>query len=196
MFSEILKDVTFALQDERVITIVENITGIKQLHGDSSLYAGGLSMMKKGHFLGPHIDNSHDQERESYRRLNILFYVTPKWNTESGGHLNLWDRKVINSKKIESRFNRLVVMETTPWSWHSVSEVKGEGERCCVSNYFFSSNSPTTEKSFHVTSFQALPNKKIMRLVCNIDNKMRLFVRYVKRSGFGRKDIYKQTNNK
>jgi Rps23 Pro-64 3,4-dihydroxylase Tpa1-like proline 4-hydroxylase len=191
-FPSLLADITFALQSKEVISRVEEITGITEMHGDPTLYAGGLSMMKKGHFLNPHIDNSHDQNRSSYRRLNILFYVTPGWEESYGGHLQLWDKKVINSKTIQSKFNRLVVMETNPWSWHSVSEVKGNGVRCCVSNYFFSLEAPTEEELFHVTSFQAIPEKKLMRFVCSVDNKLRLLARSLKKDGFGKKDIYRE----
>ena len=60
----LLAEVTFALQDRRVIALVERITNIKNQVPDPSLYAGGLSAMCKGHFLGPHIDNSHDGSRK------------------------------------------------------------------------------------------------------------------------------------
>ncbi len=191
-FPKILENVTFALQDRRVIAIIEEITGIGSMDGDPTLYAGGLSMMNKGHFLGPHIDNSHNQERTSYRRLNLLYYVTPDWKKENGGHLNLWDREVKTSVEVESYFNRLVVMETTPWSWHSVSKVKTEGQRCCVSNYFFSQNSTIDREIFHVTSFQALPEEKFMRVICTLDNKLRSIARLVKKNGFGQKDVYEK----
>ena len=67
--------ITDAFQSREVIDEIEKITGINDLEGDPSLYAGGISRMDKGHFLNPHIDNSHDANRSRYRRLNILFYV-------------------------------------------------------------------------------------------------------------------------
>ena len=62
-FDPILSDVTFAFQDRRIVEIVERVTGIEGQMPDPLLYAGGLSVMGKGHFLGPHIDNSHDSSR-------------------------------------------------------------------------------------------------------------------------------------
>ncbi len=189
-FDPLLADITFAIQDPRVVSIVEQITGIQEQIPDSHLYAGGLSAMEKGHFLGPHIDNSHEVERRYYRTLNLLFYVTPDWTLECGGNLELWDRDVKQNATIVSQFNRLVMMETNPWSWHSVSEVKVDRTRRCVSNYYFSPRSPTGQDYFNVTSFSARPEQKLLRAVAWADNKLRQAVRAVIPKGIGKKDIY------
>ena len=65
---------------DNVVKAIERITKIHHLESDSSLYAGGISRMDLGHFLNPHIDNSHDMVRKKYRRLNLLYYVTPNWD--------------------------------------------------------------------------------------------------------------------
>nr|AKR05593.1 hypothetical protein [Leptospira interrogans serovar Hardjo-prajitno]AKR05594.1 hypothetical protein [Leptospira interrogans serovar Hardjo-prajitno] len=118
-FDQILKNMTFAIQDAGVIRLIEEITGIVDQSPDPSLYAGGLSLMEKGNFLNPHIDNSHEMTRSMYRTLNLLYYVNKNWSFEKGGNLELWDKKVKRNVTIESQFNRLVIMETNPWSWHS-----------------------------------------------------------------------------
>ena len=142
LLPKVITEITFAFQHDSVIRKMEELTGIENLKGDPQLYAGGLSMMSKGDFLNPHIDNSHDSEKTRYRRLNLLFYVTPDWSLESGGNLELWDDKVEIPVTIASNFNRLAVMETSDKSWHSVNRVLAEIPRCCVSNYFFSKQSP------------------------------------------------------
>lgn len=189
-FNPLMADITFAVQDTRVIKLVEEITGIQHQIPDALLYAGGLSAMGAGHFLGPHIDNSHDGARKYYRTLNLLYYVTPEWKTEFGGNLELWDRKVKRSTTIPSKFNRLVIMETNPWSWHSVSAVKVEQLRCGVSNYYFSPVSPTGQDYFNVTSFSARPEQKALRAIAWMDNKMRQAIRQVAPSGLGKKDVF------
>ena len=156
-FPEILRDVTFAIQNVGFINLIEEITGFNNLSGDKYLYAGGLSQMQEGDFLNPHYDNSHDKEREKYRRLNLLYYVTPNWKLEFGGNLELWDKKVKNNITIPSLFNQLVVMETNKYSWYSVSKVLVDKSRCCVSNYYFSENSPNNNKYFHITGFHGRP---------------------------------------
>ena len=191
-FDAIMADVTFAVQDPRVVQVVERITGIKDQIPDSNLYAGGLSAMGLGHFLGPHIDNSHDALRKHYRTLNLLYYVSPDWTLENGGNLELWDREVRRSVTIVSRFNSLVIMETNPWSWHSVKGVQADRLRCCVSNYYFSPTSPTGQEYFNVTSFSARPEQKFLRAVSWMDNKLRQFVRHVAPSGLGQKDLYEK----
>jgi len=187
----LLREITFAIQDLRVVKVVERITGIRNQVPDKHLYAGGLSAMSKGHFLGPHIDNSHDGFRENYRSLNLLYYVSPDWKQQNGGNLELWDKLVRRQITIESRFNRLVVMETNPWSWHSVSEVKVDQIRCCVSKYYFSPNSPTGQDYFNVTSFSARPEQHLLRALAWVDNKVRYALRLVVPRGLGEKDIYK-----
>jgi len=189
-FDPLLADITFAIQDLRVIRLVEDITGIKEQISDASLYAGGLSAMGPGHFLSPHIDNSHEATRRYYRTLNLLYYVTPDWSLESGGNLELWDRGVQRHATVVSKFNRLVIMETNLWSWHSVSEVKADRLRCCVSNYYFSPQSPIGKDYFNVTSFSARPEQRARRALAWADNKLRQTVRLVIPSGLGKKDVY------
>lgn len=189
-FAPLLADITFAVQDPRVVTLVERLTGIEQQIPDSSLYAGGLSAMGRGHFLSPHIDNSHDGSRQYYRTLNLLYYVTPDWSLECGGNLELWDRKVHRNTTIVSRFNRLAIMETNPWSWHSVSEVTVDRLRCCVSNYYFSPQSPTGRDYFNITAFSARPEQKLRRALAWADGHARQALRRLVPGGLGRKDVY------
>ncbi|MEN9419577.1 MAG: hypothetical protein RI988_3197 [Pseudomonadota bacterium] len=189
-FDALMADITFAVQDPRVVEVVERITGIQEQIPDSTLYAGGLSAMTRGHFLGPHIDNSHEATRRYYRTLNLLYYVSPDWGLENGGNLELWDREVRNRVTIVSRFNRLAIMETTPVSWHSVSAVRVDQPRFCVSNYYFSPRSPTGADYFNVTSFSAWPDQPFRRALARLDNGLRQTLRKVVPDGLGKKDVY------
>ena len=169
----IIDNITTTFQMDSVIEIVERITKINHLESDNSLYAGGISRMDLGHFLNPHIDNSHDAHRKKYRRLNLLYYVTPEIQESDGGNFELWDKKVIKPLKIPSKFNRLVVMETSKSSWHSVDHVRSNIERCCISNYFFSKNSPEDYEYYHVTSFLGRPDERLRRFYGVLDNILR-----------------------
>jgi Rps23 Pro-64 3,4-dihydroxylase Tpa1-like proline 4-hydroxylase len=189
-FDPLVKDATFAFQDERVVKKVAELTGIEDPQGDPHLYAGGLSAMTRGHFLQPHIDNSHDFEQKHYRVLNLLYYCTPGWKSENGGNLELWDEEVTTPLEIPSLFNRLVLMATNDKSYHSVNEVKADGARCCVSNYYFSPHSPNGYETSHVTYFQARPEQKMRRVVTKLDSDLRTALRKVVKKGFAKKDIY------
>ncbi len=189
-FNSLIEDATFAFQDERIVEKVAELTGIKDPKGDPHLYAGGISAMAKGHFLNPHLDNSHDYEQEHYRVLNLLYYVTPDWNPKNGGNLELWDEGVTKAIEIPSLFNRLVLMATNDKSYHSVNEVKTDGARCCVSNYYFSPHSPNGYETTHVTYFKARPEQKIRRLVTSVDSSLRTALRKVVKKGLSKKDLY------
>ena len=186
----LLKDITLAIQSPELVAVVERVTGIPGQVPDLRLYAGGITLMANGDFLNPHIDNSHDSERKLYRTLNLLYYVSPEWKPEFGGSLELWDDAVRNPFVIPSLFNRLVIMETNRHSWHSVSPVRHDGQRCCVSNYYFSERSPEGVDYFHVTSFSARPEQVFRRWVAAADNLARMGIRKIFRKGIGRKDVY------
>ena len=189
-YPEILSDITFAFQAPEVVDAVSRITGIRKQLPDPHLYAGGLSAMLKGDFLNPHIDNSHDKDRKYYRTVNLLYYVSPDWTTESGGNFELWDKRVERQVEIVSKFNRLLVMETNTMSWHSVNPVMEDQPRCCVSNYYFSPEPPEGYEHFHITAFSARPEQKIRRAVAAADVWARTTVRAFIRLGLGKKDVY------
>jgi Rps23 Pro-64 3,4-dihydroxylase Tpa1-like proline 4-hydroxylase len=191
-FDPLIESITFAFQDDRVIGKVAEITAINDCVGDPHLYAGGLSAMERGHFLNPHIDNSHDGEQRNYRVLNLLYYVSPGWGPENGGNLELWDEKVTKPVEIPSLFNRLVLIATGDKTWHSVNEVRVDTPRRCVSNYYFSPNSPNGYETTHVTYFMARPEQKVRRVVTKLDSELRTLLRKVKKGGLAKKDIYEE----
>jgi len=189
-FEPLIKDVTFAFQDRRVIDLISRVTGLRDAVGDPLLYAGGISAMSEGHFLNPHLDNSHDHEQRNYRVLNLLYYCTPDWSPENGGNLELWDEAVTQPLEIPSLFNRLILMETNDKSYHSVNRVMVDGTRRCVSNYYFSPHSPNPYETRHITFFKARPEQKVLRLVTEIDSKARTLVRKIFKRGFAKRDLY------
>ncbi|GLK88338.1 2OG-Fe(II) oxygenase [Pseudomonas turukhanskensis] len=189
--AQILGDMTYAIQDARTVQKVSELVAMTDLEPDPSLYAGGLSMMFQDDFLNPHIDNSHDGQRDRFRRLNLLYYVSPDWTLENGGNFELWDEARRVPKTILCQFNRLVVMETNKLSWHSVSPVKAQVPRCCVSNYFFSVNSPDHTDYFHVTSFTGRPEEHGKRALGVIDNALRTVVSKALKTGRGKDQVNK-----
>jgi Rps23 Pro-64 3,4-dihydroxylase Tpa1-like proline 4-hydroxylase len=180
----------FAFQTDEMIRLVEFITSFPDMVGDPLLYAGGISTMLEGHYLSPHIDNSHDSAQQLYRRLNLLYYVTPDWRAENGGSLELWDKQVNQRVEIPSHFNRLVIMETHCFSWHSVNPVKVVGQRCCVSNYYFSPHPPGGIEHFHITCFMGRPEQRVRRALIKVDSTLRSLVRKAVKQGIGRSDLY------
>jgi Rps23 Pro-64 3,4-dihydroxylase Tpa1-like proline 4-hydroxylase len=177
-FDPVLEETIYAFQAPAIVKLVQDITGLRALEPDEMLYAGGISVMGPGHFLNPHVDNSHDKFRRRYRVLNLLFYVSPNWSESHGGNLELWpDGPEGNPLLIESRFNRLVIMVTHQGSWHSVSRSVSSENRCCVSNYYFSEEPVGASAYFHVTSFRGRPDEPVRDLLLKADIWLRMAVR-------------------
>ena len=166
-FSEkqkLVQECLYAFQEQSILKIISQITNIKNLIGDPELYAGGVSSMSKGCFLNPHIDNSHDRNLENFRRLNLLYYVNENWiPKEDGGELVLYPNGIKNKEeKIHCKFNRLVIMRTDNNSIHGVKEILSKtNRRKCISNYYFSKNSPLGKSYYHSTSFRGFKKEFI-----------------------------------
>lgn len=176
-YDSLLEDVTSAFQDQRVVELVGQITGMRGLEADPRLHGGGISIVSKGNFANPHIDHPHDGQCHRYRRLNVLFYVSPEWTLENGGAFELWDDKIEAPKIIVSRFNRVVVMETNRTSWHSVSKVLVDQPRCSVYNYYFSEYASDDPTTVHVSLFYGRPEQRFIRALSPLDNDLRNMIR-------------------
>lgn len=186
----ILEESVYAFQDPRILRLVARITGLEGVEPDERLYAGGISVMGGGHYLHPHIDNSHDMERKRYRILNLLYYASPDWHESNGGNFELWPDGFTKPLMIHSKFNRLLVIATNRSSWHSVSRVSVPALRKCVSNYYFSGVSPEGEDYFHVTSFRARPEQPLLDLVLRADSSVRSCVRKIAAKGLFKTNHY------
>lgn len=177
--SNLLQNINAAIQDPRVVAAIEDITQIKNQIPDPTRFAGGISMLLKGYYINPHLDNSHDvQMKRYYRTMNMLYYVSPNWTRENGGNYELWDEAIENRILVPSLFNRLVVMETNRSSWHAVNPVLCDAPRCCIFNYFFSEQSPEGEAYFFdAPSFKPRPEQKIRRIISHVKD---VFLRKVR----------------
>ncbi|GAA4238217.1 hypothetical protein GCM10022291_27850 [Postechiella marina] len=192
--NKLLENVIYAFQDYRIVNLIGNICNINTLFADESLYAGGISLMAKHNFLHPHLDNSHDAKRQRWRVLNLLYYVTPNWELEHGGHLELWPNGLKKEPvEIESKFNRLVVMATHSKSWHSVNKVKVDSSRRCISNYYFNDLPLRASDKFHVTKFRGRPGDTLKNLILDADASLRMLIRKVFKKGIRKNPhIYKK----
>jgi len=184
LYHPLLEEIIYAFQDKKIVDVVGEICNITNPLPDEYLYAGGISLMGKNQFLNPHLDNSHDKDRNLWRVLNLLYYVTPDWKEEYGGNLELWPKGLKEGQiTIHSKFNRLVVMATHNSSLHSVSPIVHEGFRRCVSNYYFANEPLLETDKFHVTSFRGRPENKWSDLVLKTDTFLRMALRKVFRKG-------------
>jgi len=191
-YQPLLEEIIYAFQQPGVLDRVAKITQLRGLEPDAQLYAGGISLMAPGHFLNPHVDNSHDMQRQRYRALNLLYYVSPDWEERNGGNLELWPKGPKEQQiTVVSRFNRLAVMVTHELSWHSVSANASTADRCCVSNYYFSKHPIASDGDyFHVTSFRGRPEQPVRDLILRADASLRQFLRRLFPAGVKRNPHY------
>lgn len=184
LYNPILEEILYAFQDAKIVELIGEIFQVEDPIPDKSLYAGGISMMGLKQFLNPHLDNSHDKERERWRVLNLLYYISPDWKEEYGGNLELWpDGLAKNQVTICSKFNRLVIMVTHNKSLHSVSPIVHNAYRCCISNYYFSKKPVLETDKFHVTSFRGRPEHKFIDTFLKVDAFLRMSVRKIFKNG-------------
>jgi Rps23 Pro-64 3,4-dihydroxylase Tpa1-like proline 4-hydroxylase len=169
-YDPIVGGILLAFQQPSVIEVVARITKLAEMRADPSLYASGISVMGRGDFLNPHLDNSHDGDQVLYRAVNLLYYVSPDWDPASGGNLELWDPSLRSREIVACRFNRLAVMATNQASWHSVQRVVADAPRMCISNYYFSPSPPGGVAYRNVTSFRGRPEEPLKRVLLWLDS--------------------------
>lgn len=106
--------------------IVERITGNVGLQSDFGLHGGGWHAHTKNGKLNVHLDYSIHPKLKLERHYNLIVYITPNWQAEWGGGLELWDHDNENNTakecvaRVENRFNRAVLFDTTQNSWHGL----------------------------------------------------------------------------
>ncbi len=96
------------------------LTGIAGLQADPSLEGGGLHQSPRGGHLNIHADfTGHPHQPSWRRRVNVLLYLNDGWQREWGGDLELWTRDMREcAKRIAPVFNRVVIFNTDPDSFH------------------------------------------------------------------------------
>lgn len=141
---------------------LEQVFGIEGLIPDPSFRGGGLHQIMPGGKLDIHADFNWHKKLKLHRRLNAILYLNKHWQKEWGGHLELWNKDMTAcEKKIAPLFNRMVIFETTDFSYHGHPEKLnfplGESRKS-MAWYFYSSERPKEEiTQAHSTLFQKRP---------------------------------------
>ena len=145
------------------------VTGIPDLQADPGLAGAGMHVMGPSGYLGVHVDFNFLESRQLFRRLNILVYLTPDWQAQWEGDLELWDPQVKHClHTIGPAFNRCMVFNTTQDSFHGVRAIRcPEGRtRNSFAGYYYTSAPPDDWNGrHHSTIYKARPNEWSKRLV-------------------------------
>ncbi|MEO6913615.1 MAG: 2OG-Fe(II) oxygenase [Candidatus Baltobacteraceae bacterium] len=160
VFQDIFRD----LRSPRFITWLQSVTGIDDLSADPELHGGGLHQGSDGSYLDVHADFNIHPRLGLYRRLNVLIYLNPIWQSDWQGYLELWSRDMQECRQyIEPKFNRCVIMETHDHAFHGYKELRlpaGVTRKSIASYYYSASRSQAQTESEHDTLFQLRPEQQ------------------------------------
>ncbi len=132
------------------LNFINKITGIKELLiSDPYFQGGGLHELKNNGYLNVHSDFNKHQIMGLDRRINALVYLNHDWKPEYGGSLELWDKNMTKCiKKITPIFNRMVIFDTTDFSFHGNPESINHPNnisRKSIALYYYSNGRPKEE---------------------------------------------------
>jgi len=145
------------------INFINQISGIEEtLIPDPYLWGGGLHELRNGGYLNIHADFNIHPKMKLDRRVNVLIYLNHKWKESFGGSLELWDKEMLKcERKILPIFNRIVIFNTTDFSFHgNPQKINTQDKtRKSIALYYYSNGRPKIELSNlpHSTIFKNRP---------------------------------------
>jgi hypothetical protein len=114
------------LLSNKFVEELKKITGIDPIYPDIGLLGSGWHMHGRGGKLNVHRDYVIHPKIKLSRKLNLIVYLTPNWNPEWGGALEIWSHNSETDKpkecvsKIDCLFNRAIIFDTAQNSWHGL----------------------------------------------------------------------------
>ncbi|MHA4808150.1 2OG-Fe(II) oxygenase [Flavitalea flava] len=118
-FGPLTKEFMHYLNSQPFLEFLSELTGIENLIPDPFFDGGGCHQIQPGGMLKLHADFNKHPITKLDRRLNVLVYLNEDWHEEYGGHFELWDKDMKESrKKILPLFNRMALFSTTSTSYH------------------------------------------------------------------------------
>lgn len=118
----------FYLCSREFADLLGSITGNSMVIPDYGLHGGGMHSHDHGGKLNIHKDYSLHPKLPLMRNYNLIIYMTPDWNSSWGGGLEFWSHDEESQQpkkcitKIENKFNRAILFDTTQNSWHGLPE--------------------------------------------------------------------------
>jgi hypothetical protein len=137
------------LNSEPFLNFLTELSGIKNLISDPYFEGGGCHQIKPGGLLKIHADFNKNRITGLDRRLNFLVYLNKDWKEEYGGHFELWNDDMTESRtKILPVFNRVAMFSTTDYSYHGHPDplrCPPERSRKSLALYYYTNGRPKEE---------------------------------------------------
>jgi Rps23 Pro-64 3,4-dihydroxylase Tpa1-like proline 4-hydroxylase len=153
-----------ALGNPRVAAVFSYLLDIDSISADQVSHDDELNVMGTGDYASPFIDASHSHCGSKIRRLKLFYFASPDWEENKGGILEIWDRKIASAKSIVPAADRLVVMETSETSWHSLGTVLADRQLCFLTKCYFSDTGGKPRKAY-ASRFSGRPGEKGKRIL-------------------------------
>lgn len=122
-FPDDLYRTMYFLNTDEFLENIYEMMGTKEIFSDFGLHGGGLHAHSTGGFLNMHKDYETHPKLMLTRKLNLIVYLTKDWDRNWNGGLEF---RVNNNQdcvgKIECKFNRAVLFDTTVDMWHGLPD--------------------------------------------------------------------------
>lgn len=158
---------------------ISDITGLQEIHGDVGLHGAGWHIQGRGSKLNVHLDYSIHPKLKLQRKFNFIYYLTPNWNDEWGGNLELWSHDEQTGqpkeliKTVSNKFNRVVLFDASQNSWHGFSTPMTCPEgvyRKSIAMYYHikpNTDAPERTRALYAPSEEQKDDLKILELIEN-----------------------------
>lgn len=136
-----------------VVSWLACLAEVTGLRADPTLHGGGVHVTDPGGWLQPHLDYAlHPSGLE--RRLNLVLFLNPQWQTGWGGAFELYDdegRRVV--LRVFPSFNRAVIWEPSDTTFHGTQSLsKRAPPRVTAAVYYLADPRPgvTRKRALYV----------------------------------------------
>ncbi len=178
-----VRAVAAVFASDRFTAWLSDLTGFADLQADPSLDGGGLHRSYRNGFLNVHADfTAHHQVTNWRRRINLLLYLNPEWQSDWGGELELWSADMASCEAtVAPTGNRLLLFTTDETSFHGHPEPlrfpEGTARQSLALYYFTEEDDPIA----HSTDYRARPDDGVRRFGIYLDKKALAVYDVVKR---------------
>ena len=127
-FPKSIYQAMFYLCSQGFLNQLEEITNHKNIFADYGLHGGGMHSHGVSGKLNMHKDYYIHPKLPLKRNFNIIIYMTPNWQSDWGGNLQLWSHNNENNRpkqcvqNYDIKFNRAVLFNTVQNSWHGLPD--------------------------------------------------------------------------
>lgn len=140
----ILQSLVNSFNSSKFIKWLESISGIEKLIPDPHLRGGGLARINSGSKLGLHTDFNWNDQIRLNRKLNLIIYLTPNWESYWDGDLEFYNEDHSQCVlKVEPIANRLAFWNYESWLLHGNSKILNTPKNISRDNlihFYYTSN--------------------------------------------------------